>query len=672
MRYIILLAVASIPFTHAAARHITFDDLYSIPRPHSPQISPEGKQVVFVLRTTNWQEEHYESHLWLMRVDGANQRQITSSESSEHSPRWSPDGEYIYFLSSRGGSSQIWRLPLDGGEASEVTSLSSGVHDYELHPDGHSAIVLTRSWPEVRTIADIKEAGERREERPVEAMTFDHLMYRHYNRWDDSTINQLWRVDFETGNAERLVVTEHPVPTAWLGSWDDYAIHPDGNSVAVAVATDSIPAIWPNNNLWMLDMGSQKFRQLTDAPGLEKAPAFSPDGSRLAWLQQARRGYESDQADLIVGDVDGSSPRNLTLDFDRSVGGYFWSHDGGSIWFEAIEHGFVHIYRVDVQTSRIDTILTDAVYSSLSLSPDGGFLMLTMSLADQPYEVYRYDIGSRKLTRLSYFTAPIVEDIDLSPAGEFWFQGFNGDSVHGFLTRPPAYDPDSIYPLALLIHGGPQWCWLGNFNYYGWNTQLMAAQGYIVAQIDPHGSVGYGLEFKEYVSGHWGIGDYRDLMLGVDHLLANYPEIDSTRMAALGRSYGGFMANWICGHTDRFDCLLSVDGDYNQVSAYGTTEELWFPEWEFRGTPYDNPEEYHRASPATYASGFSTPTMVIHGQKDYRVDLSEGLQMFTALQRQGVPSEFVYFPDEGHSIRKLANLRYVYAKQLDWLSRWLK
>jgi dipeptidyl aminopeptidase/acylaminoacyl peptidase len=354
------------------------------------------------------------------------------------------------------------------------------------------------------------------------------------------------------------------------------------------------------------------------------------------------------------------------------VGGYFWSHDGGSIWFEAIEHGFVHIYRVDVQTSRIDTILTDAVYSSLSLSPDGGFLMLTMSLADQPYEVYRYDIGSRKLTRLSYFTAPIVEDIDLSPAGEFWFQGFNGDSVHGFLTRPPAYDPDSIYPLALLIHGGPQWCWLGNFNYYGWNTQLMAAQGYIVAQIDPHGSVGYGLEFKEYVSGHWGIGDYRDLMLGVDHLLANYPEIDSTRMAALGRSYGGFMANWICGHTDRFDCLLSVDGDYNQVSAYGTTEELWFPEWEFRGTPYDNPEEYHRASPATYASGFSTPTMVIHGQKDYRVDLSEGLQMFTALQRQGVPSEFVYFPDEGHSIRKLANLRYVYAKQLDWLSRWLK
>ncbi len=670
MRIAALLIMALTAVTPASP--ITFEDLYSVPRPHSLQVSPDGEQVVFVLRTTNWEKERYESHLWLMHADGADQRQITYSESSEHSPQWSHDGESIYFLSSRSGSSQIWRLPINGGEASPVTALPGGVHDYELHPDGHSAIVIASGRSEARTVEDLETPGSSRDERRVEAMTFDHLMYRHYNRWDDSTINQLWRVDFESGAAERLVVADYPMPTAWLGSRDDYTIHPDGRMVAVTVATDSVPAVWPDNNLWLAGIGSAASEKLTDAPGLEKAPSFSPDGSHLAWLQQARRGYESDQADLFVGGIGDVKSRNLTAGFDRSVGSYSWSPDGKTIWFEAVDRGYVHIYMVDIEDGRLDTVLTDAVHSGFTLSPDGRFGMLTRSLADQPYEVYRFDISSRKLTRLTWFADPILDGIDLSPPEEFWFAGFNGDSVHGFLTRPPDYDPDSSYPLLLLIHGGPQWCWLGDFNYYGWNTQLMAAGDYMVAQIDPHGSVGYGLAFKEYVSGHWGLGDYEDLMLGVDYLIAKYPQIDSTRMAALGRSYGGFMVNWICGHTDRFDCLISIDGDYNQVSAYGTTEELWFPEWEFNGTPYDNPEEYHRASPSSYASNFATPAMVIHGQKDYRVDLSEGLQMFTALQRQGVPSELVYFPDEGHSVRKLVNLRYVYERQLSWLARWLK
>lgn len=672
MRFVSLMVLALGLVGGTLAGPITFEDLYSIPRPHSLQVSPDGEQVVFVLRTTNWDKERHESHLWLMRADGTNQRQITFSESSEHSPQWSHDGESIYFLSSRGGSSQVWRLPINGGEASPVTALPGGIYEFELHPDGHSAVVVTSSRPEARTAEDLETLSSGRGERRIEAMTFDHLMYRHYNHWDDSTINQLWRVDFESGAAERLVVADYPMPTAWLGSGDDYTNHPDGRMVAVTVATDSVPAIWPDNNLWLAEIDAAGLRQLTDAPGLEEAPSFSPDGSRLAWLQQARRGYESDQADLFIGGIGNVKSRNLTADFDRSVGSYSWSPDGKAIWFEAVDHGYVHIYMVDIEDGRIDTVLTNAVHSGFTLSPDGRFMMLTRSLADQPYEVYRFDTGSRKLTRLTRFTEPTLDGIDLSLSEEFWFSGFNEDSIHGFLTRPPTYDPDSSYPLLLLIHGGPQWCWLGDFNYYGWNTQLMAAGGYMVAQIDPHGSVGYGLAFKECVSGHWGMGDYEDLMLGVDYLIAEHPQIDSTRMAALGRSYGGFMVNWICGHTDRFDCLISIDGDYNQVSAYGTTEELWFPEWEFNGTPYDNPEEYHRASPSSYASNFATPAMVIHGQKDYRVDLSEGLQMFTALQRQGVPSELVYFPDEGHSVRKLANLRYVYEQQLSWLARWLK
>jgi dipeptidyl aminopeptidase/acylaminoacyl peptidase len=326
---------------------------------------------------------------------------------------------------------------------------------------------------------------------------------------------------------------------------------------------------------------------------------------------------------------------------------------------------------MDVKWGQLELLLDDAVYTDLAVSPDGKYLVLSRSLADEPYELFRYDIKKEKLTRLTFFTDGVVNSLDLSRPEDFWFAGFNGDSVHGFLTLPPFMEPGEKYPLVLLIHGGPQWCWLGDFNYYGWNTQLVAAQGYVVAQIDPHGSLGYGLAFKEYVSGNWGRGDYEDLMLGVDYLIERYSFIDSNRLAALGRSYGGFMVNWICGHTDRFSCLIGIDGSANEVSSYGTTEELWFPEWEFSGTPWSNPEEYRRASPLTYAADFRTPTMLIHGQRDYRVDLSEGLQMFTALQRMGVPSQFLYYPDEGHNARKIRNLRYGYEQQFDWLRRWL-
>jgi dipeptidyl aminopeptidase/acylaminoacyl peptidase len=266
----------------------------------------------------------------------------------------------------------------------------------------------------------------------------------------------------------------------------------------------------------------------------------------------------------------------------------------------------------------------------------------------------------------------MLDKLEMNAATDFWFAGFNGDSVQGFLTLPPGFDSTKKYPLAFLIHGGPQWCWLQDFNYYGWNTQLMAAQGYVVAQVNPHGSVGYSQAFKEYVSGHWGKGDYQDLMLGVDYLLSKYPFIDSTRMAALGRSYGGFMINWICGHTDRFKCLVCIDGTFNHIADYCTTEELWFPEWEFKGSPWTNREEYIRSSPSTYVENFKTPTMVIHGELDYRVDPSEAFQMFTSLQRMGVPSQLLYYPDEGHQIHKLKNLRDVYQKQFEWLRRWLK
>jgi dipeptidyl aminopeptidase/acylaminoacyl peptidase len=669
-----ILIVLVIAMGHSSmAREITFDDLYGLPGFDDVQISPDGESIIFTLNTNNFDESKRASHLWIMNSDGSNIKQLTAGPGDEWAGQWLPDGKSILFLADRDESNQIWSLALDGGEPRQLTDISTEVSEFLCAPNGKLIVYRTRVFPECKTDSCNQARLDENENSPIVARLYDHLLFRHYNSWDDGRVNRLFVLNLEDQGIEILNNVDQNIPTAYLGGKRDFDIAPESDDICYVmnVSQPDWTAVWPNNDLFTVSPFSNLVNIITKAPGLETTPRYSPNGKYLAYISQERAGYESDQRDLIICDWP-DQHTNMTQAFDRSIGQYVWDPDSKHIYFTAIEHGLSKVWRVNTEKGEIELLLGDAVYDDLCVSPDGEFLVLSRSLSDQPYELYRYDIKSQKLTRLTKFSKAIVSELDLTQAEDFWFEGFNGDSVHGYLTLPPNFDADKKYPLALLIHGGPQWCWLGDFNYYGWNTQLVAAQGYVVAQIDPHGSVGYGLEFKEYVSGNWGRGDYEDLMLGVDYLLAHHPFIDSTRMAALGRSYGGFMVNWICGHTDRFKCLISIDGTYNHIASYGSTEELWFPEWEFKGTPWTNSFEYVRSSPASYVGNFKTPTMVIHGQKDYRVDLSEGLSMFTALQRMYVPSQLLYFPDEGHNVGKLKNLRYVYEKQLEWLELWLK
>lgn len=665
---ILLVIVASSPLW---SRSITFDDVYSIPSYDDVQISPDGASIVFALAMPNAKANTSHTHLFMMDAAGGEPRQLTFGDFDNGHPRWSPDGKAIYFLSDREGTAQIWRLSLEGGGPQLIAALPADISEFECFSKGPNLVYVARTYPDCHTDSCTQSRQKETENEPVKARIYDELLFRHYSRWNDGLVNRLYAINPGDRTGREIYSGPYDAPTTLLEGGRDFDVSPDGTEMTFSMNTDSTPAIWPDNSLFRIVLPDEKPVRLTSDPGLEISPRYSPDGRFLAYVATARAGYESDQRDLIVYDRQIGGRRNLTETFDRSVGEYVWSPDGQSIFFTAIDRGFSKVWCVDVATGKILLFLDDAVYSGIRVSPNGDFLIFMRSLADQPYELYRYDIDDGELRRLTFFTDPIMKDLDLSHAEEFWFKGAFGDSVHGFLTLPPGFDSSRTYPLALLIHGGPQWCWLGDFNYYGWNTQLTAAQGYVVAQINPHGSVGYGLAFKEYVSGHWGQGDYEDLMMGVDYLLARYPFIDSTRMAALGRSYGGFMTNWICGHTDRFRCLITIDGPYDQVSGYGSTDELWFPEWEFKGTPYDNWDEYVRASPVRYAVNFKTPTMIIHGGHDYRVDPSEGLQMFTALRRLGVPAKLLYYPDEGHNVQGIRNLRYVYENQFEWLKRWL-
>jgi dipeptidyl aminopeptidase/acylaminoacyl peptidase len=651
---------------------ITFDDLYSVPKISDVQISPDSRQVAFVLRTTDIETGESESNIWVVNSDGSDLRQLTNGEGGESHPRWSPDGGSIAFHASRGDGRQVWLLPADGGEARAATFLSTGANGVEWSPVGKVFAFASSVFPDCDSDSCNAARQKASDDSPVEAMHYDHLLFRHYNRWFDRRVDRIFIRDLLRDSVYQLTFTHDDATISTLGGHEGYTFSPDGAEICYETNTDPIPTLSTNGDLFVIPVSGGEPARITTGRGWDGRAQYSPDGRYIAYRSQEREGYESDQTDLVLYDRQTGEHVNLTADFDRSIWTYRWDPKSKIIYFSAVEHGFVCIWRINITSLRVERVLGDAVYGDLSLSPDGEYLVVTRSLSNQPYEMYRYDLKREKLIRLTGFSDEIVDQLDMNRAEEFWFEGFNGDSVHGFLTLPPDFDATREYPLVLLIHGGPQWCWLGDFNYYGWNTQLMAAQGYVVAQIDPHGSIGYGIEFKEYVSGNWGRGDYEDLMLGVDYLIGKNSFIDSTRMAALGRSYGGFMTNWICGHTNRFKCLITIDGTFNHISEYGTTDELWFMEWEFKGTPWTNREEYVRSSPSTYVENFKTPTMVIHGEKDYRVDPSEALQMFTSLQRMGVPSELLYFPDEGHSIGKLENLRYVYGKQFEWLERWLK
>lgn len=693
LRHFLILFSIMLLFGLAEADEITFDDLYSVPRISDPVFSPDGEEIAFTLKIRYPEHDSSLTRIWFYSLKDKSIREDTLFGGDCWGWEWSSKGRFISVFSGFGERSGLVIKPIHTGR--QYGPKSDKILDIPLPYDPMPKLkppkpqeflkgIKSFSWaqsesfivghkltyPDCLTDSCNEARDKEIEELDFNARVYDHLLYRHYKSWDDGKINQLY-ISGPYGGIRQFTFGPHSVPTTILGGYQDYAVSPDGQEICYVMCTDSMPAMNPNNDLFVIPIEGGEPRRITINKGQDFEPRYSPDGKYISYKSQARFGYESDQNELILMDRETGAIENLTVDFDRSVGGYKWSSDSRYIYFSAIEYGLRKIWRLEVENKAVELVLGDACYGYFDLSPDGKHLAVTRSLSNQPYELYLYEIESKEMEQVTFFSKEITDRLEMNRAESFRFEGFNGDSVHGWLTLPPDFDSTQKYPLVLLIHGGPQWCWLGDFNYYGWNTQLTAAQGYVVAQIDPHGSVGYGLKFKEYVSGNWGKGEYEDLMIGVDYLIENYSFIDSTRMAALGRSYGGFMTNWICGHTDRFDCLITIDGVFDQVSDFYSTEELWFPIWEFKGTPVSNPEEYRRASPSSYVADFKTPTMVIHGQKDYRVDVSQAFQMFTALQLMGVPSELLYYPDEGHSISKISNLRHVYNKQFEWLTRWL-
>jgi dipeptidyl aminopeptidase/acylaminoacyl peptidase len=654
----------------AGKRAITVEDMWAMKRIGSLALSPDGKWIAFSLTEYSMEQNRGRTDIFLVSTRTGELRQLTTYSGYDGHPVWMPDGERIAFVSTRDGSPQIYLLDLRGGEARKLTDLPTGVQSFVVSPDGKYFLVQTEVYPEAKTLEESARMDRKRKESKVKARIITRLLYRHWNRWLEGKRRHVYLVAADGSVIRDVTPGDFDTPPISLGSGHDFTFSPDGKEIAFVRNEDPVVAISTNNDIFVVPVAGGERKKITESRANDNQPVYSPDGRYIAYHAMARPGFEADQYDLMLYDRKTGSIRNLTEQFDRDVDEIVWSPDSRFIYFNSRNEGRRSVFRIRIRDGKIEELIHDHINTSLAVSPDGRSLYFRRQCSTMPYEIFVFDLKKKKERQLTFVNRERLAQLQMNHVEDFWFESFDGRKVHGFLLKPPFFEPGKKYPMVYLIHGGPQGMWSDDFH-YRWNSQMFASPGYIVAMVNFRGSKGYGQWFCDQVSKDWGGGPYKDLMAGLDYLYRTYDFIDTTRVAAAGASYGGFMINWIAGHTDRFRCLVSHDGVAEQVSMYGATEELWFPEWEFGGTPYENPELYDRFSPVRYAKNFKTPMLLIHGEQDFRVPYTQGLQMFTALQRMGVPSKLLYFPDEDHFVTKPQNARLWWNTVLGWIAEWI-
>jgi dipeptidyl aminopeptidase/acylaminoacyl peptidase len=642
-------------------------EMMRLKRLADPRISPDGSQVVFVQTGVDLEANRMSSDLWLVPVGGGEPRRITSHPASEVRPRWSPDGRRIAFVSARDGAPQVHVLDLTGGEARRVTSLAGGAETVSWIDD-ERLLVGAEVFPPCG--ADDACNAERLEtlERPPTARAYDHLPVRHWDTWDDGRRRHLFVVSLRGGGASDLTPGPEDVPPLTVGGPDSFAVSPDGQEVCFSRKDARAEAWTTNGDVWVVPSTGGQPRRVTDAPGNDDGCQYSPDGRLLAWRTQERAGYESDRWQLAVVDRATGARRNLTPDFDRQVDSFVFSPDSRTAYLTAEDRGRVHVFAVSVGGGPVTAVLEGGSFGDLSVAPDGKTIVGTQTAFTHPAEIVRFGPDGRDLRRLTRVNDAVLAPFALRPGESATYSGAGGQPVQAWIVKPPDFDPTRRYPLVVLIHGGPQGAWSDAWS-YRWNPQVYAGAGYVVFMPNPRGSIGWGQAFTDAIRGDWGGRVYEDILKGTDYAEA-LPWVEKGRTVAAGASYGGYMVDWIVGHTDRFRALVTHSGVFDLISMYGSTEELFFPEWDLQGTYWTNPEMYARWNPRIFVEDFATPTLILHGARDYRVPLEQGLALFTALQRQGVPSRLVVFPDESHWILKPANSVRWYSEVLGWFDRW--
>jgi dipeptidyl aminopeptidase/acylaminoacyl peptidase len=679
-RHLCLAAVAAFPVLAAAAPHgLTAADLVSLARASEPAISPDGRRLVFTLRETDLAADRGRTDLWLQELDGnAAPRRLTSNEENDGSADWAADGSGVFFLSSRSGSAQVWYLATAGGEAIPITQLPLEVAGFRTSPRSDRIVVAVEVFPDCR---DLDCTTKRLDERKVEkqhGQAYDQLFVRHWDRWKDGRISKLFSIALDAERKPRgepvplTAAIDADIPSKPLGGRADYSFSPDGSQLVFAARVRGRTEPWSTNfDVWRVpaDGGAEPVNLTADNPAWDAQPAYSPDGKLLAHLAMEKPGFEADRFRLVVRDAATGAIRFTTADWDRSIAGFQFSADNRSVYALADDFGQRPLWSIDLGSGSRNALTQAGNVTEFDVAGQR-LVYATQNLsAPSDFHVIAGDAAPRRLTDVN---AARLSGLKWGEAEQFSFAGAGGDKVFAYAMKPWNWEPGKRYPIAFIVHGGPQSSFANTWS-YRWNPQVFAGAGYGVVFIDFHGSTGYGQAFTDSISGDWGGKPFEDLKLGLAAALDRYPWLDGERACALGGSYGGYMVNWIAGNwPDRFRCLVNHAGLFDHRSMYYTTEELWFPEWDHGGPYFADPAAHEESNPANFVKAWKSPMLVIHGALDYRVPYSQGLATFTALQRQGVESRFLYFPDENHWIAKPANSLQWHAEVLGWLDQHLR
>jgi len=687
---IILLLFVSIPML-SQKRAFTLPDLYKLKGVADPQFSPDGKKIAFVVTENFLEKGKSNQDVYIMNADGSDIKNLTNHPSSDNHPRWSLDGKSIILVSTREGGPQVWSIPVDGGEAKQITNFSMGVSDPELTSDEKVIIFSSDVFPDCPVYDDCNKFNDSTMSNgPIQAHIADKLLYRHWTAWKDGKATHLLSYSIEWGKYADLTPGQYDTPAFELGGIG-FDISPDGKEICFVSNHDQNEAESTNKDLWLsstttnitvdkrnndgnpllspsvyTEYGKEPTNITADNNAYDGNPQYSPDGKFIAYKFQTIPTYESDRFRIGLYDKNAGTKTVLTEEFDNWVNDFRWSPDSKSLYFTADVEGHVPIYKIDVKSKKISKVVDVKTIDAFSVSPDGKTLAFARRSVGEPVELWSCSSNGKNLKRLTFFNQEFANEVDIRPAEEMWIQSPTGKKIHTFIVKPYNFDPNKKYPLILNVHGGPQQQWADAFR---GDWQMYPGSGYIVAFPNPHGSTGYGQEFTAAISKDWNGKVYQDVMAVADSL-EKIPYVDKDRMGAMGWSYGGYFMMWLEGHTARFKAIASMMGVYNLTAMHGVTEELWFPEWDLNGTPWDS-DLYQKLSPNNSVKNFKTPCLVITGEKDYRVPYTQSLEFFTDLQKMNVPSHLIVFPNDGHWPSSVKSMPLYYNAHLDWFHKYL-
>ncbi len=672
-------ALALAAFSVQAGRPLQLEDLFRSKRVTDPQLSPDGEWIAYTVTVVNRDENSSNSDIWLVSRDGRETRQLTRSPKHDRHARWAPDGRQLVFESNRDGAFQLYLLSLNGGEARPLTHLSTEANQPVWSPDGRQIGFVSSVYPEFSELPfpesdrRNKERNDERDKSKVKARVFTQLLYRHWDSWVDGKRQHVFVVPADGGDPRDVTPGDRDaVPTSSTFSvGDDFAFSPDGRELAcTATPLPTREEAWKtDHNIVTVNLATGSRVELTAGNlAADATPRYSPDGRFLAYRAQTRAGFEADRWQLMLHDRATGKTSSVTGAFDGSVEDLAWAGDSRTIYFEAEEKGGKPIWAVEMDSRQVRKVVNSGVNGEITLDRGGRRLAFIRQSLSRPGEVYLCDPGRGEAQAITTANDELFAGLELTVPESISYAGADGARVQMWIVKPPAFDPGRKYPLVFWVHGGPQSAFLDSWS-YRWNAQLWAAQGYVVALPNPRGSTGFGQKFVDEISRDWGGRVYTDLLNGLAELKGR-PFIDTNRMAAAGASFGGYMMNWFQGHTDQFRCLVTHCGVYNFWNMYGATEELWFDEWD-HGIPWQT-ADFDRDSPHRFADAFKTPTLIIHNALDFRVPVNEGMSLFTTLQRKGIASKFLYFPDEGHWVLKPQNSELWHRTVFAWLAEYLK